>query len=83
MWQGDLAGALAQFRAVAAEANAAHDGLIEAISLGHQGTALAFQGDTAAARTAADASLQSASDFGGVAASIAYFALGNTMSRRH
>jgi predicted ATPase/class 3 adenylate cyclase/DNA-binding CsgD family transcriptional regulator len=77
MWQGDLAGALAQFRSLAAEANAAHDGLIEAISLGHQGTTLAWQGDTAAARTVADASLQSASEFGGIATSVAYFASGN------
>ena len=58
MWQGDLAGAVAQLRAVAAEAKAAHDGLLEALSLGHQGTALAWQGDTAAARAAADASLR-------------------------
>ena len=77
MWQGDLAGAVAQFRAVAADANAAHDGLLEAISFGHQGTTLAWQGDTAAARNMADASLQSASEFGGIAISVAYFALGN------
>jgi predicted ATPase/class 3 adenylate cyclase/DNA-binding CsgD family transcriptional regulator len=77
MWQGDLAGAVAQLRAVAAEAKTAHDGISEAISLAHQGTALAWQGDTAAARAAADASLESASEFGGVAASVGYFALGN------
>jgi DNA-binding CsgD family transcriptional regulator len=77
LWQGDLGNALAQFRAAATEANAAHDGLIEAISFGHQGSALAFQGDTAAARTAADTSLQSASEFGGIATAVAYFALGN------
>ncbi|MDT5354590.1 MAG: hypothetical protein QOJ56_3122, partial [Mycobacterium sp.] len=50
IWQGELAGAVAQFRAVAAEAKTAHDGISEAVSLGHQGTALAWQGDTAAAR---------------------------------
>ena len=77
IWQGDLAGAVAQFRAVAAEAEAAHDGIHEAVSLAHQGTALAWQGDTAAARAAADASLEFASEFGGLAASIGYFALGN------
>jgi predicted ATPase/class 3 adenylate cyclase/DNA-binding CsgD family transcriptional regulator len=77
IWQGDLAGAVAQFRAVAAEAEAAHDGVLEAVSRGHQGTALAWQGDTAAARAAADASLESASDFGGLAASVGYFALAN------
>ena len=78
VWQGELAGAVAQFRAVAAEAKTAHDGISEAVSLGHQGTALAWQGDTAAARAAADASLEFASEFGGLAASVGYFALGNT-----
>jgi predicted ATPase/DNA-binding CsgD family transcriptional regulator len=77
MWQGDPAGAVAQFRALAGEAGAAHDGLIEAISLAHLGTTLAFQGDTTAARTVIDASLRSASEFGGIAISIGYFALGN------
>ena len=77
-FQGDLAGAVAQFRAVAAEAAAAHDGLLQAVSLAHQGTALAWQGDTAAARAAAQASLESASEFGGLAASVGYFALANT-----
>ncbi len=78
IWQSELAGAVAQFRAVAAEAKTAHDGISEAVSLGHQGTALAWQGDTAAARAAADASLEFASEFGGLAASVGYFALGNT-----
>jgi predicted ATPase/class 3 adenylate cyclase/DNA-binding CsgD family transcriptional regulator len=77
MWQGDPAGALAQFRAVSAEAHAAHDGFIEAVTLGHQGTTLAWQGETAAARAVVDASLRSASEFGGIATSIGYFALGN------
>jgi predicted ATPase/class 3 adenylate cyclase/DNA-binding NarL/FixJ family response regulator len=77
IWRGDLAGAVAQFRAVAAEAEAAHDGLLHAIGLAHQGTALAWHGDPAAARAAADASLESGSGFGGLAASVGYFALGN------
>ncbi|MGA8330627.1 MAG: LuxR C-terminal-related transcriptional regulator, partial [Mycobacterium sp.] len=72
-WQGDLAGAVAQLRAVAADAEAANDGFIEAASLAHLGSALAWQGDTSAARAAADASLESASEFGGLAASVAYF----------
>ena len=42
--QGDLAGAVAQFRAVAAEAQAAHDALHAAASLAHQSTALAWHG---------------------------------------
>jgi predicted ATPase/class 3 adenylate cyclase/DNA-binding CsgD family transcriptional regulator len=77
IYQGDPAGAVAQFRAVAAEAKAAHDGLLHAVSLAHQGTVLAWQGETDAARAAADASLESASEFGALAASIGYFALGN------
>ena len=76
--QGDLAGAVAQLGAVAAEAEAAHDGLLQAVSLAHQGTTLALQGDTVAARAAAQASLQSASEFGGLSASVGYFALANT-----
>jgi predicted ATPase/class 3 adenylate cyclase/DNA-binding CsgD family transcriptional regulator len=77
IWQGDLAGAVAQFRAVAAEAKACHDGVFEAVSLAHQGTALAWQGDTAAAHAAAEASLESASELGVLAASVGYFAMAN------
>jgi predicted ATPase/class 3 adenylate cyclase/DNA-binding CsgD family transcriptional regulator len=77
IFQGDLAGAVAQFRAVAAEAAAAHDGLLHAVSLAHQGTALAWQGDPGAARATAEASLESGSELGGLAASVGYFALGN------
>ena len=77
LWQGELAGAVGQLRAVAAESKAAHDELLEALSLGHLGTVLAWQGDTAAARAAADASLQSGPEFGGMTASVGYFALGN------
>ena len=75
--QGDLAGAVAQFGAVAAEAEAAHDVLLQAISLAHQGIALAWQGDTGAARAAADAGLEAAAEFGGFAAGIGYTALAN------
>ena len=77
IWQGDLAGAVTQFGAVAAEAEAAHDGVLEALSRGHQGTALAWQGDTHAARAAAEACLESGSEFGALAASVGYFALAN------
>ncbi len=76
--QGDLAGAVAQFRAVAAEADAAHDGLLQAIGLAHECTALARQGETGAARAAAEASLASGAEFGGLAASVGYFALANS-----
>jgi predicted ATPase/class 3 adenylate cyclase/DNA-binding CsgD family transcriptional regulator len=76
--QGDLAGAVSQFRAVAAEAEAAHDGLLQAIGLAHECTALAWQGETGAARAAAEASLASGAEFGGLAASVGYFALANS-----
>ena len=76
-YQGDLAGAAAQFGEVAAEAKAGHDGFHAAASLAHQGTVLALQGETDAARAAADASLESASEFGALVASVGYFALGN------
>src|SRR6202044_3413281 len=64
VYQGDLAGSVAQFRAVAAEAKVGHDGMHAAVSLAHEGTALARQGETDAARAAAEASLESASEFG-------------------
>jgi predicted ATPase/class 3 adenylate cyclase/DNA-binding CsgD family transcriptional regulator len=75
IYQGDLDGALAQFRAVAAEAEAAHDGILAAGNLAHQGTVLAWQGDTDAARAAADASLEFGPEFGPVVACICYSAL--------
>jgi DNA-binding CsgD family transcriptional regulator len=77
LWQGELAGAATQFRAVAAEAETAHDEIWRAVSLAHQGTALAWQGETDAARAAAEASLEAASEFGGLPASVGYFALAN------
>ncbi len=76
-YQGDLAGAAAQLGEVAAEAKVGHDGFHAAASLAHQGTVLALQGETDAARAAADASLESASEFGALVASVGYFALGN------
>ncbi len=73
--QGDLAEAVAQFAEVVAEAEAAHDGIYKALSLAGQGIALAWQGDTGAARAAADAAVEAAAELGGVAAGNAYFAL--------
>ena len=71
-WQGDLAGAVAQFAELVAEAHAAHDGFHEAISLATQGLALAYQGDTGAARAAADAAIQAAAELGGLGAGLGY-----------
>ncbi|HEY4795419.1 MAG TPA: LuxR C-terminal-related transcriptional regulator [Mycobacterium sp.] len=76
-YQGDLAGAVAQLGEVAAEAKVGHDGFHAAASIAHQGTVLALQGETDAARAAADASIESASEFGALVASVGYFALAN------
>jgi predicted ATPase/class 3 adenylate cyclase len=64
--QGDLGGAAAQFGELVAEAQAAHDVLNEVISLAWHGTVLACQGDTAAARAAADAAIEAAAEVGGI-----------------
>ena len=66
LFQGDLAGAAAQFGELVAEAQAAHDGLVEVNSLACQGVVLAYQGDTAAARAAADAAIEAAAELGGI-----------------
>ena len=78
LWRGDVAGGVAQFRAVAGDAQAAHDVLQAASSLAHQGTALALQGETDAAREAAEAGLESGSELGGVVTSVGHFALAAT-----
>jgi DNA-binding CsgD family transcriptional regulator len=75
LYQGDLAGAVAQFGALLAEAEAAHDGLLEAFNLAGQGIALAYHGDTGAARVAADAAIVAAAELGGFFAGAGYPAL--------
>ncbi|MDT7722290.1 MAG: hypothetical protein QOE94_3301, partial [Mycobacterium sp.] len=75
-WQGDLAGAAAQFAELVAEAEAAHDVFYKAHSLTGQGHVLAYQGETGAARAAADAAIEAAAELGGIAAGNAYIALG-------
>jgi len=72
---GDLAGAVAQFAAVADEAEAAHDEIFRADGLACQGAGLAYQGETAAARAAADAAVEAANELGGLKAGLAYWAL--------
>jgi predicted ATPase/class 3 adenylate cyclase/DNA-binding CsgD family transcriptional regulator len=74
-YQGDLVGAAAQFGELVAEAQAAHDGILEAASLAYQGTVLAHQGDTGAARAAADAAIGAAAELGGLYAGTGYVAL--------
>ncbi len=75
LYQGDLAGAAAQFGEVAAEAEAAHDEIWRVGSLPIQGAALAYQGDTGAARAAADAAVEAAAEMGGLVAGTAYAGL--------
>jgi predicted ATPase len=75
LFRGDLAGAAAQFGDLVAEAETAHDLIIKAQSLGSQGGALAFQGDTGAGRAAADAAVESASELGGIFVGSAYSAV--------
>ncbi|BBZ50577.1 transcriptional regulator [Mycobacterium heidelbergense] len=73
-FQGDLADATAQFGAVAAEAEAAHDVTYQAYGLAGQGMVLAAQGEVYAARAAADAAVEAAAELGGLAAGLAYMA---------
>ena len=75
LFQGDLVGAAAQFGELVAEAQAAHDGILEAASLAYLGANLAFQGDTGAARAAADGAIEAAAELGGLYAGTGYVAL--------
>ena len=75
LFQGDPAGAAAQFADSVAEAEAAHDEIRRVASLAYQGAALAWQGDTGAARAAAAAAVEAASDVGEIHASVANWAL--------
>ena len=72
MMSGDLAGAVAQFGEVAAEAEAGHDEISRLTSLVGQSMALAYQGEAAAARAAAEATLE-----GGAKLSERYAAFGH------
>jgi predicted ATPase len=75
VYQGDLVGAAAQFGELVAEAQAAHDGVLEAASLAYHSAVLACQGDTGAARAAADAAIEAAAELGGIYAGTGYAAL--------
>ncbi|WP_232070427.1 helix-turn-helix transcriptional regulator [Mycobacterium noviomagense] len=75
MYLGELAGAAAQFAELATEAKAAHDELSEAQSLALHAVVLAFQGDPAAMRAAADAATEAAADAGGLFSAMGYAAV--------
>jgi predicted ATPase/class 3 adenylate cyclase/DNA-binding CsgD family transcriptional regulator len=62
--RGDLAGAVAYFRAVVAECEAAHDDIWRVSSLMGLGSTLAYRGEPIAARAAADAALEAAAELG-------------------
>ena len=74
--RGDLAGAVAQLREVAAEAEEAHDEIYRVTSLGGQSLALAHQGEAAAARAAAEAARKGAAELGGRFAVLAHAVVG-------
>ena len=61
---GDLAGAVQLLGDVAAECEAAHDEMWRVSTLGSRGTVLAYQGEAAAARAAAEATLEAGAELG-------------------
>jgi tetratricopeptide (TPR) repeat protein len=71
MLQGELTAAAAQFRALVAEAEAAHDPLGQVAVQSHLGHTLAYVGDTIGARAAATAAAASA-EFGGFLEGVGY-----------
>ena len=75
MMRGDLADAIAQLRELAADANAAHDVIQEQVCLYRLGHALAYHGETEAARAAANAAIEAAAELGGFFPALAYGAL--------
>src|SRR5262249_12279687 len=75
MFEGDLASAVAHFRQVVAEAQADNDVLFAGGALLNQGQALAYHGDTTAARAAANAALDAATELGDIMEGFAHAVL--------
>jgi predicted ATPase/DNA-binding CsgD family transcriptional regulator len=75
LYQGDPAAAVTQFAELVAEAEAAHDEIRRVHSLAYRGLALAWQGDISAARAAADAAVEAASELGGLSLGAAHTTL--------
>jgi DNA-binding CsgD family transcriptional regulator len=73
---GDLPGAVTQFGEVAAEAEAAHDEIWRITCLGAQSMALAYRGETAAARAAAEATREGGAGLGGRFVAIGHAVVG-------
>jgi predicted ATPase/class 3 adenylate cyclase/DNA-binding CsgD family transcriptional regulator len=78
LYQGDPAGAAPQFRAIADEAEAAHDLIYTVYGLAGECYALAWHGEVHAARCVVDAALEPASELHGFIEGLAYSALGLT-----
>ncbi|MGA9489671.1 MAG: LuxR C-terminal-related transcriptional regulator [Mycobacterium sp.] len=74
--RGELAEAVAHFGTVSAVAEAGNHLNFQKYGLAGQGMALAWKGDTGAARAAADKALEGVDDLGSLAAGLAYTALG-------
>ena len=72
LWQGDIAGAIAQFSGVVAECDMAHDDFHKAVSLMGLGIALAYHGEVDAALTAAGEAFNGAADLGEFFLGMAY-----------
>ena len=72
---GDLVGADKQLGDVTAEAAAAHDEIWRVSSLGSRGVILAYQGQAAAARAAAEATLEGGAEVGDVLVGMGYHVL--------
>ena len=74
-WQGDVSGAIPQFRDLVAESEAAHDDSWRVSSLVSLGHLLVYGGDATGARAAATAAVHGAADFGEFAQGFACAAL--------
>jgi predicted ATPase/class 3 adenylate cyclase/DNA-binding CsgD family transcriptional regulator len=72
MLQGDFIAAAAQFRALASEAEAAHDPYGQLAALSHLSYTLVYMGDTHAAREAAATAAALGAEFGGFVEGIGY-----------
>jgi len=75
MWEGDLAGAIAEFRDLVAESEAAHDETWRTGSLLSLGHLLAHAGDTSAARAAAVEAVEASAGLGEFNQGFAYASL--------
>ncbi|QZA06692.1 LuxR family transcriptional regulator [Mycolicibacter heraklionensis] len=73
-FQGDLDGAVAQLDTLVTEAEEVHDLMSRALGLGQKGFALAYRGDTNAARAAVDAALIVGAELGDGFAGFAHMA---------